>query len=122
VGFLAYSPLQRGLLFGGWGRDKTFPAGDHRSERDDFKGPRLARYLDAVEQLQVVAESDDMTVAQLAIGCLLCHEGLTACIVGARNAEQGAQLGDLGYPVKAKELAKVDAIMAQLHTDLATLA
>lgn len=121
VGFLAYSPLQRGLLFGNWGRDKSFPANDHRAERADFCGPRLARYLDAVDELKIIAEEDEMTVAQLALGCLLCNEGLTACIVGARNAEQGKLLGDLGMPVKAKQLAAVDAVIARLQTDLAVL-
>ncbi len=121
VGFLAYSPLQRGLLFGNWTREKTFPAGDHRSERSDFRGPRLARYLNAVDELKKIAEEDEMTVAQLAIGCLLCVEGFTAAIVGARNAEQGAQLGDLGIPVKAKQLAAVDAVIARLQTDLAAI-
>lgn len=121
VGFLAYSPLQRGLLFGHWTREKTFPAGDHRSERSDFRGPRLARYLDAVDELKKIAEEDEMTVAQLAIGCLLCVEGFTAAIVGARNAEQGAQLGDLGIPVKAKHLAAVDAVIVRLQTDLAAI-
>jgi myo-inositol catabolism protein IolS len=119
VGFLAYSPLQRGLLYGNWGRDKTFPPNDHRSERDDFRGPRLQRYLDAVDELKKIAEEDDLTVAQLSIGALLCHEGLTACIVGARNAEQGALLGDLGMPIKAKQLAAVDAVMEKLRADLA---
>ena len=121
VGFLAYSPLQRGLLFGHWGRDKTFPAGDHRSERPDFRGPRLARYLAAVDELRIIAEEDELTVAQLAIGCLLGNEGLTGCIVGARNATQGAALGDLGMPVKAKQLAAVDAVIARLSKDLAAI-
>ncbi len=121
VGFLAYSPLQRGLLFGNWGRDKSFPANDHRGERADFRGPRLARYLDAVDDLKIIAAEDEMTVAQLAIGCLLCHEGLTACIVGARNADQGRLLGDLGMPVKAKQLAAVDVVIAKLQTDLAVI-
>ena len=79
------------------------------------------RYLDAVDDLKVIAAEDEMTVAQLAIGCLLCHEGLTACIVGARNADQGRLLGDLGMPVKAKQLAAVDAVIAKLQTDLAVI-
>jgi aryl-alcohol dehydrogenase-like predicted oxidoreductase len=121
VGFLAYSPLQRGLLFGHWGRDKTFPAADHRSEREEFRGKKLARYLDAVDELKVIAADDDLTVAQLAIGCLLGNEGLAACIVGARNAEQGAVLGDLGMPIKYKDLARVDAVMKALFVDLAAM-
>lgn len=121
VGFLAYSPLQRGMLFGTWTKDKTFPAGDHRGERADFRGARLARYIEAVDAIKALAAEDDMTCAQMAIGALMVHEGVTACIVGARNAAQGAALADLGMPIKAKQLEQIEAILAALHTDLATI-
>jgi aryl-alcohol dehydrogenase-like predicted oxidoreductase len=121
VGTLAYSPLQRGLLFGTWGADKRFPPGDHRGERADYRGPRLARALAAVEELRALAQEDDLSVPQLAIGALLCTEGLTACIVGARTAEQGALLGGLGRPLRAEQLEKVDAICGRLRADLAAI-
>ncbi len=113
VGFLAYSPLMRGLLFGTWTAGKTFPPDDHRSGRPDFRPPRLDRYLAAVEELRAIAEEDDQSVAGLAIGCLLCTEGVSGCIVGARNAAQGAALGSLGMPVKQAQLDAVDAIVAR---------
>jgi aryl-alcohol dehydrogenase-like predicted oxidoreductase len=121
VGAIAYSTTHRGLLFGTWTAEKSFPAGDARAERADFKGPRLARYLQAVEELRVVAEEDELSVAELAIGALTCTEGLTGCIVGARNAAQGAALGELGMPITAKQLARVDEIIARLRTDLAAI-
>jgi aryl-alcohol dehydrogenase-like predicted oxidoreductase len=122
VGFLAYSPLQRGLLFGTWTADKRFPAGDHRGERADFRGPRLARYLGAVDELKAIAAADDLEVAELALGCLMCHEGMTACIVGARTAAQGAYLGRLGMPATRAQLAAVDAVCVRLFADLAAIA
>ncbi len=118
VGFLAYSPLQRGLLFGSWDAGKTFPAGDHRGERADFRGARLVRYLAAVAELQAIAAGDDLDCAELAIACLMCHPGMTACIVGARNAAQGAYLGRLGMPATKAQLAAVDALTARLFSDL----
>ncbi len=121
VGFLAYSPLHRGMLFGTWTKDKTFPPGDHRGERPDFRGARLARYLEAVEALKAVAAEDGLTCAQLAIGALMGSEGLTACIVGARNAAQGAALADLGMPLKAKHLEAIDGILTALNKDLAII-
>jgi len=121
VGVLAYSPLQRGLLFGTWGADKTFPSGDHRGERSDYTGPRLARSLAAVEELRAIGVEDDMTVPQLAIGALLCTEGLTACIVGARNATQGAALGELGTPLREAQRSRVDEVASHLLSDLAAL-
>jgi aryl-alcohol dehydrogenase-like predicted oxidoreductase len=121
LGVLAYSPLHRGLLFGTWTADKSFPAGDHRGERPDFRGRRLARYLQAVEELRAIAADDDMTVPQLAIGALLGTEGLTACIVGARTAEQGAAIADLGTPITAKQLARVDDACSRLLAELAVI-
>jgi aryl-alcohol dehydrogenase-like predicted oxidoreductase len=114
VGFLAYSPLHRGLLSGTWTADKTFPAGDHRGERDDFRGPRLARWLAAIDELRAIAADDDLTVPQLAIGYLLCTEGVTAAIVGARNAEQGKALGDLAMPLKQAQIDAIDQVLARL--------
>jgi len=121
VGVLAYSPLQRGLLFGTWAADKTFPSGDHRGERSDFTGPRLARSLAAVEELRAIALEDEMTVPQLAIGALLCTEGLTACIVGARSSAQGQALGELGTPLREAQRSRVDEITGRLLSDLAAL-
>ena len=118
VGFLAYSPLFRGLLSGTWNKDKTFPTGDHRNERDEFRGKHLARWLTAVDELRVLAEEDEQTVAQLAIGWLLCTEGCTAVIVGARNAAQGAAIGDLALPLKQKQVDRVDEIIARCRADL----
>jgi aryl-alcohol dehydrogenase-like predicted oxidoreductase len=121
VGAIAYSTLHRGLLFGNWGADKTFSADDHRSERPDYRGRRFQRFLQAVEELRVIAAEDDATVAQLAIGVLVCTQGLTGCIVGARDAQQGAALGDLGMPATAKQVARVDEVIARLEADLAAI-
>ncbi len=118
VGFLAYSPLNRGMLFGTWTVDKVFPAGDHRAERPDFTQPRLGRFLDAVAEIRALAEEADQSCAELAIGSLMCTEGVSACIVGARNAEQGAFLGELGMPAKQSQLDAIEAICAQLRADL----
>ena len=115
VGVLVYSPLNRGMLTGTWTPDKTFPAGDHRGERAEYTGAGLAKTLAAIEELKVIAAEDDLTVAQLAIGYLLCTEGVTGVIVGARNAAQAAALGDLGMPIKAKQMDAVDAVLGKLN-------
>jgi hypothetical protein len=48
----------------------------------------------------------------------MCHEGMTACIVGARSAEQGAYLGRLGMPATKSQLTAVDAVCVRLFADL----
>ena len=52
VGVIAYSPLFRGLLFGTWTKDKTFPAGEARGAHKDYAGPCFQRHLQAVKQLR----------------------------------------------------------------------
>lgn len=121
VGAIAYSPLFRGMLFGKWTADKTFGAGDSRGAHKDYTGPRFARHLQAVDELKAIAAEDDLTCAQLAIGALLCTPGLTGCIVGARNAAQGAALGDLGMPISAKQLSAVEDVVARLQKDLTAI-
>ncbi|MBA3847438.1 MAG: aldo/keto reductase, partial [Planctomycetes bacterium] len=119
LGGLAYSPLMRGMLFGTWIADKTFPPGDTRAEHKDYRGARFARHLQAIDEMKAIAAGEDLSLPQLAIGALMCTPGLTACIVGARNAAQGVALADLGAPIRAKPLAALDAVCARLATDLA---
>ena len=119
LGAIAYSPLFRGMRFGTWGPDKTFGPGDSRSEHRDYRGSRFLRHLQATEELRVIAVRDDLSLAQLAIGALMGTPGLTGCIVGARNAAQGAALRELGMPITAKQLSAVDDITARLLRDVA---
>ena len=89
VGAISYSPLFRGLLFGTWSKDKTFPADDGRSTHKDYAGARFQRHLQAVDEIRAVAASGGLSVPQLCVGVLLQTPGLTGVIVGARNARQG---------------------------------
>jgi aryl-alcohol dehydrogenase-like predicted oxidoreductase len=118
IGAIAYSPLFRGMLFGTWKSDKTFGPGDSRGTHKDYQGPRFLRHLQAVDELKAIAAEDDLTCAQLCIGALLCTPGLTGCIVGARNAVQGAAVGELGMPITSKQLAAVETIVVSLQKDL----
>jgi aryl-alcohol dehydrogenase-like predicted oxidoreductase len=119
IGAIAYSPLFRGMLFGTWGPDKTFAAGDSRGQHKDYRGRRFLRHLQAIEEIRAVGAEEELSVAQLAIGALMGTPGLTGCIVGARNAAQGAALGELGRPLTAKQLTAIEAITARLDADLA---
>lgn len=121
VGVIAYSPLFRGLLFGTWGRDKTFPEGDARGTHKDYQGARFQRNLDAIDELKKVAADGGLTCAQLSVGFLLHTPGLTGCIVGARNKAQGAAIADLGVTITDAQAAAVNDITARLRNDLETL-
>ena len=121
TGVIAYSPLFRGLLFGTWPADKTFAAGDARGTHKDYSGPRFARHLAAVRDITALGNRNGLSCPQLCIGVLLHTPGVTGCIVGARDAHQGALIASLGASVTDEQAAAVWAIVARLEQDLARL-
>jgi aryl-alcohol dehydrogenase-like predicted oxidoreductase len=122
VGVIAYSPLFRGLLFGTWTKDKTFPEGDARGAHKDYSGARFARHIDAVREITELGNRTGVSTAQLCVGVLLHTPGLTGCIVGARNAYQGALMSSLGIQVTDEQAKAVWSIADRLARDLASMA
>jgi aryl-alcohol dehydrogenase-like predicted oxidoreductase len=121
VGAISYSPLFRGLLFGSWSRDKSFPPDDARSTHKDYLGARFQRHLQAVDEIRAVATSGGLSVPQLCVGVLLRTPGLTAVIAGARNAQQGGVIAGLGVSVTDQQASEVWSIVGRLTKDLETL-
>ena len=121
VGAIAYSPLFRGMLFGTWTRTRTFADGDARGDHKDYKGLRFQRHLDAIDELTVIAEAARLSTAQLCVGVLLRTPGLTGCIVGARDARQGAHIADLAATVTDQQAHAVETVTERLRHDLETI-
>ncbi len=121
VGAIAYSPLFRGLLFGTWRRDKTFPPGDARGEHRDYQGARFQRHLDAVDELVALARAGGLSCGQLCVGVLLRTPGLSGCIVGARNARQGSLIANLGVTVTDDQADAAWQVVRRLQQDLERL-
>jgi aryl-alcohol dehydrogenase-like predicted oxidoreductase len=121
VGVISYSPLFRGMLFGTWGKDKTFPSDDGRSTHKDYSGARFQRHLQAVNELRAAAANGGLSVAQLCVGVLLATPGLTGVIAGARNGRQGALVANLGVTLAADQATAVWSIAERLARDLETM-
>jgi len=121
VGVIAYSPLFRGMLFGTWSRDKTFPAGDGRGAHKDYLGARFQRHLDAIDEIRTIAGAAGLSCGQLCIGVLLHTPGLTGCIVGARDGRQSAVMANLGVAVSAEQAEAVWKIGRRLQDDLSSM-
>ena len=121
VGAISYSPLFRGLLFGTWARNKTFPADDGRSTHKDYSGARFQRHLQAIEEIRAVAAAGGLSVPQICVGVLLATPGLTGVIAGARSARQAALVANLGVSVSAEQSAAVWEIADRLARDLEAL-
>ena len=122
VGVVAYSPLFRGLLFGTWDRTKTFAPDDTRGAHKDYSGARFERHLQALEEIKALGLRSALSVPQLCVGVLLRTPGLTGCIVGARNAFQGALVANLGVALTDAQAGALWTIAHRLQRDLETLA
>jgi aryl-alcohol dehydrogenase-like predicted oxidoreductase len=118
VGVISYSPLFRGMLFGTWSKEKTFPSDDGRSTHKDYSGARFQRHLQAVDEVRAVASAGGLSVAQLCVGVLLHTPGLTGVIVGARNARQGGLIASLGVTITGEQADAVWTIAGRLAKDL----
>jgi aryl-alcohol dehydrogenase-like predicted oxidoreductase len=88
IGVIVYSPLERGLLTGKVTPDRKFPPGDHRNEHKLFTVENRRKVLAALESIRPIADRYKATFAQLMINYTMQVPGITAALVGARNADQ----------------------------------
>jgi aryl-alcohol dehydrogenase-like predicted oxidoreductase len=115
MGILAYSPLERGLLTGKVTLDRQFGRGDHRPDEPWFQKKNLKRALDFLEKLKPIAADHGKTLAQLAANWVICQEGITAALVGARTPEQVVEnAGAAGWRLTGEELRLIDRYVTEL--------
>ena len=115
MGILTYSPLAGGWLSGSWSADSspTSPARKRLADRFDMSLRDNQRKLEAVEQLQRVAEDAGVSMIELAIAFVLHHPGVTSAIIGPRTMEQlDSQLPAAAVTLDAATLDRIDEIVA----------
>jgi aryl-alcohol dehydrogenase-like predicted oxidoreductase len=90
TGVIVYSPMQAGLLSGGFSPERaaSLPADDWRSRSPEFQGEKLQRNLALAAALAAIAERHRTTVGAVAIAWTLAWPGVTGAIVGARRPAQ----------------------------------
>ncbi|HVA89208.1 MAG TPA: aldo/keto reductase [Chloroflexota bacterium] len=109
IGITAYGVLSRGLLSGHWSKERTNAPGDFRSHSPRFSGENLDRNLTLVEALRAVADAKGATVAQVAIGWVLCQGRDIVPLVGARRRDRlGEALGALALDLTSDDLARIE--------------
>ena len=120
IGFVAYSPLGRGLLGGNIQAESDLPAGDWRHNVPRFQGENLERNAGTVRELGEIAASRGLAVAQLALAWLLHRGPNVVPIPGTRkvaNLELNAAAAsvDLGADVLARigELVAPEAVAGE---------
>jgi aryl-alcohol dehydrogenase-like predicted oxidoreductase len=114
MGTLTYSPLAGGWLSGTWSADSspTSPARQRLAARFDMSLPENQRKLQAVEQLQQLADDAGLSMIELAIAFVVNHPGVTSAIIGPRTMEQlASQLPAADVMLDASALDRIDAIV-----------
>ncbi|XP_021378790.1 uncharacterized protein LOC110466562 [Mizuhopecten yessoensis] len=100
IGILAYSPLQQGLLSGGFTSAETFPEGRKRGKLFSPESCKSARHgqpgaekevFEALPKLQAICKNAGVNMAQASLAWILQQDNCPVVIVGARTPEQMVQ-------------------------------
>jgi aryl-alcohol dehydrogenase-like predicted oxidoreductase len=112
IGFVAYSPLGRGILSGAIERPSDLPASDWRASVPRFQGASLDTMLSLGRAFAALAAELDLTPAQLALAWLL-HQGPDIVpIPGTRRAGNlEANLSAADLTLSAGTLARLDELL-----------
>lgn len=110
IGFVAYSPLGRGLLTGGITHLDDFADGDRRREHPRFQAEALERNLELADTLEALAAAKGCSLAQLAVAWVLSRGDHVVPIPGAKqraHVEENAEAARI--ELSPDELARIDA-------------
>jgi aryl-alcohol dehydrogenase-like predicted oxidoreductase len=90
IGTINYAPMHSGLLTGRMTKQRVanFPDDDFRKRAMNYQEPLLSRNLAWAEFLKTVGARHGVSAGVIAIAWTLHNPGITAAIVGGRNAEQ----------------------------------
>jgi aryl-alcohol dehydrogenase-like predicted oxidoreductase len=110
IGLMVWSPLAGGLLSGKYSRDKEKDATGRRVNFD-FPPVNRDRAFDIIDQLQIMAQAKNSSVAGLALAWLLQQPDVTTVIIGANKMEQlEDNLKSIDLKFTADELEKLDKL------------
>jgi aryl-alcohol dehydrogenase-like predicted oxidoreductase len=111
VGFVAYSPLGRGLLTGAIRSPADFEPGDYRRDSPRFQGENFERNLELVAAVRELAAAKGCTPAQLALAWVLARDPHIVPIPGTRRlARLEENLGALRVTLARDERERIDAL------------
>lgn len=118
VGVIVYSTLQLGLLSGSLTLERQFPPDDQRSWSPYFKSENRKKVIRFIDEIRPMASNHGATVAQLVIHWTIHREGVTAALVGARDAAQAQEnAGASDLHLLGEEMARVDELVEQLKLE-----
>lgn len=115
IGTINYAPMHSGLLTGRMTKQRVanFPEDDFRKRAMNYQEPLLSRNLAWAEFLKTVGARHSVSAGVIAIAWTLHNPGITAAIVGGRNAEQVAEVAPaLNFRLSDAEYKEIGAYIA----------
>ncbi|MEY9929337.1 aryl-alcohol dehydrogenase-like predicted oxidoreductase [Catenulispora sp. GP43] len=119
VGQIVWSPIAQGILTGKYLPGGELPAGSRAT--DENSGANFMRdlvanqgLLEAVQRLKPIAESVDLSMAQLAVAWVLQNPNVSAAIIGASRPEQVTEnVKAAGVKLPAEVLKQIDDVLGE---------
>ena len=115
IGTINYAPMHSGLLTGRMTKERVarFPDDDFRKRAKNYQEPFLSRNLAWGEFLKTLGLRHGVSAGVIAIAWTLHNPGITAAIVGGRNAEQVRGVAPvLSFRLADAEYMEIEAFVA----------
>jgi len=116
---IVWSPIAQGVLTGKYKKGQELPAGSRATDQKGGAG-MIERWmrddvLDAVAQLEPIAQDLGLTQAQLSLAWVLSNENVASAIIGASRPEQvESNAKASGVTLEADVLSRIESIFEGL--------
>ncbi|MCF3650148.1 aldo/keto reductase [Synoicihabitans lomoniglobus] len=112
IGVINYSPMGSGLFTGAMTRERLagLAADDWRKNNPNFQEPKLTTHLAIADRLREVGARHGQSAGATAIAWCRRQNAITACIVGARAAEQvDGFIGAMDYTLTPADITYIES-------------
>jgi aryl-alcohol dehydrogenase-like predicted oxidoreductase len=111
MGFMAYSPLGRGILSGQFHSVDDIPAGDRRREHPRYSGDNMNRNVALLRRLEAIAAEKGVSLPCLSLAWLL-HQGDDIIPIPSSKSRDHLEnnLKALDVVLDADDLARINSI------------
>lgn len=116
IGFVPFSPLGRGFLTGKMSAETKFDETDFRYAVPRFSSENLKANQAVVEQIKIVAENNDATIAQIALAWILAQHKWIVPIPGTTKISRISEnIGSWGLKLNADDIKLLNEISSKIE-------
>lgn len=116
IGLVPFSPLGKGILTGNVSKDATFAKDDFRSIVPRFSPEALEANQKFVDFVKAVAESKNVTPAQIALAWILAQKPWIVPIPGTRKLHRLQEnLGGADVELSEKEVSELNSEISKIE-------